>query len=355
MKKVLPYLLVLLMTLFMLVTFSLSGCKEEVAPVEEVEEEEVVEEEVVEEEVVEEEAEAGPWVIGFNNYADSHEFCYKVHEGIEEAAEEYGVELLYTEAEMDGTRMTSNTQSLIDQGAQVIIDFNWIPEVGATMLDMCKEAGVVLISMDTVYEGTYYFGTNSYEAGRVLAERAVKDIKEVWDGEVEALVGLCYMGGGDVVLDRVTGFYDYLDEEAADISLPDESNRFEFDVGAGEQVLVGRDTITDFLTAHPDLHKILVVAHNDETGSGAFAGVELSGREDDVMIFSHGGDTPFHEHVRGGGGDVWIASVSYAPETYGSQVIPMAIDILEGKDVPMNVYLNHFTLDKDNLDEYYPE
>ena len=32
------------------------------------------------------------WKIGFNNYSDSHEFCYKVHDGIKEAAEKAGVE-----------------------------------------------------------------------------------------------------------------------------------------------------------------------------------------------------------------------------------------------------------------------
>lgn len=85
-----------------------------------------------------------------------------------------------------------------------------------------------------------------------------------------------------------------------------------------------------------------------------FAGVEASAREADVMIGSTGGDTPFQDHLKAGGGDVWVCSAAFAPEKYGSQVIPMAIDILEGKDVPMEVYVNHFVINKDNLEEYYP-
>ncbi len=345
----------------MLAVFGISGCAPAIdepvvdEPVvdEPVVDEPVVDEPVVDEPVAEERAEDA-WVIGFNNFADSHEFCYKVHEGIREAAEEHGVELLYTESEMDGTRMISNTQILIDQGADVVIDFNWIPEVGETMLEMCQEAGVELISMDTVYEGAYYFGVDGYSAGEVLGEYAEGVIKDRWDGEVEALVGIYYVGGGDLVLDRVLGFKDYLKEKAADLDMPDEDMEFVFDAGADEQTLDARDTITDFLTANPDLSKVLVVTHNDETGAGVFAGVELSGREDDVLLFSHGGDTPFHEHLRGGGGDVWVSSVAYAPETYGSQVIPMAIDILEGKDVPEFVFLDHFALHEGNIDEHYP-
>jgi len=110
------------------------------------------------------------WKIGFNNYADSHEFCAKVSKGIRDEAAKAGVELEYTEAMMDGAKMVANTQTLIDKGCDLIIDFNWIPEVGATMLKMCNDADVKLISMDTIYEGTYYFGANSYIAGQVLGE-----------------------------------------------------------------------------------------------------------------------------------------------------------------------------------------
>ncbi len=344
-RRIILLLSSIIVSFTMLATFGLSACApaaEPAPPAEEPAETAAVE------------PADSQWTIGFNNFADSHEFCYKVHEGIREAALEHGVELLYTESEMDGTRMISNTQVLIDQGADLIIDFNWIPEVGETMLQMAQEAGVELISMDTVYEDTYYFGVDGYKAGEVLAEYAESVIKDRWDGKVEALVGIYYVGGGDLVLDRVLGFKDYLKEKATGIDMPDEDMEFIFDAGADEQTLDARDTITDFLTANPGLNNVLVITHNDETGAGVFAGVELSGREDDVLLFSHGGDTPFHDHLRGGGGDVWVSSVAYAPETYGSQVIPMAIDILEGKDVPLFVFLDHFPLHEGNIDEYYP-
>ncbi|MDD5659186.1 MAG: sugar ABC transporter substrate-binding protein [Actinomycetota bacterium] len=297
---------------------------------------------------------AKTWKIGFNNYGDSHEFCAKVSAGIREEAKKAGVELEYTEAMMDGAKMIANTQTLIDKGCDLIIDFNWIPEVGVTMLKMCNDAGVKLISMDTVYEGTYYFGANSYKAGQVLGEYMSGLIKEKWNGKIDAFVGLYYLAGGDIVMDRVKGCEDYL-KDAEGIEFPSDDMNFLFDAGSSDQTVNCKQKATDFLTAHPDLKHIVFVTHNDESGAGVFAGIEASAREADCLLGSTGGDTPFQDHIRAGGGDVWVASSAFAPEKYGAQVIPMAIDILEGKDVPMEVYLEHFVINKDNLDEYYPQ
>jgi ribose transport system substrate-binding protein len=349
MKKVIVLLIVLALV------FTIAGCKTTSTAAETTAAETTAAAETkTAEETAAETEPAKVWKIGFNNYADSHEFCAKVSAGIREAAAEYGVELEYAEATMDGAKMIANTQTFIDKGCDLIIDFNWIPEVGAQMLRMCEDAGVKLISMDTIYEGTYYFGANSYIAGQVLGEYMAGIINEKWDGQIDAFVGLYYLAGGDIVMDRVKGCEDYL-KEAEGITFPSDDMNFLFDAGSSEQTVQCKQKATDFLTAHPDLKHIVFVTHNDESGAGVFAGIEASAREADCLLGSTGGDTPFHDHIRAGGGDVWVASSAFAPEKYGSQVIPMAIDILEGKDVPMEVYLDHFVINKDNLNEYYPE
>jgi len=293
-----------------------------------------------------------PWVIGFNNFQDSHEFCAKVSGGIRDAAAEYGVELLYMEAAMDGQKMIANTQSFIDQGADLIIDFNWIPEIGATMLAMCEAAGVKLISMDTIYEGTWYFGANGYIAGQKAGEYLAPLIEEQWDGQVDAFVGIYYMGGGVISSERVTGALEAL--QASGVDFPDEDNVYFFDAGASDQTMNAMQLVRDFLTANPDLRHIVFSTHNDEVGLGVFSGIEAAGRQEHALVVSTGGDTPYHEAVRRGAGDVWVASTAFAPETYGAQVIPMAIAILEGQDVPMEVYLEHFVITPFNLEELYP-
>jgi len=208
--------------------------------------------------------------------------------------------------------------------------------------------------MDTVYEGTWYFGANSYIAGQVVGEYLAEMVKKNWGGQIDAIVGVYYVGGGEVVMDRVTGAVDALKSDSG-LSLPGDDKIYIFDAGSSDQTLTAKQTATDFLTANPDLRHIVFATHNDETGLGVYAGIEASGRQSDCYLISTGGDTPYHEAVRRGAGDVWIASAAFSPELYGDQVIPMAIDILEGKDVPMEVFLNHFPITPYNLDEFYPE
>jgi ribose transport system substrate-binding protein len=298
-------------------------------------------------------SESTNWVIGFNNYSDSHEFCKKVHDSITAAAEQYGVTLLYAEAQMDGTTMIANTEQFIMQGANLIIDFNWIPEIGKTMVEKATEAGVKFISMDTVYEGGWYFGANSYNAGKVLGEYLAQRVVSDWGGQLDAIVGCWYQGGGDIVKDRVVGAVDAL-KAASGVTMPADDMIYEVDAGASDQAVTLKTYAQDFLTAHPDLHHVIFLANNDESGAGLFAGVQLAGREADCFIGTTGGDTPFQDHIRAGGGDCWVGSTSFAPEKYGEYVIPMAVDILEGKDVPLMAYMEHFVITAENIDEYYP-
>ena len=124
--------------------------------------------------------------------------------------------------------------------------------------------------------------------------------------------------------------------------------------GEGQEINTKR-IVTDFYTAHPDMTHMVVCTNNDEGGLGALSAIETMGKEDNFFIVSHGGDTPFHEKMRAGKGDVWIGSVAYMPERYGEFMIPWLMDILDGKDVPREMSPEHFVLTADNLDQYYPE
>jgi ribose transport system substrate-binding protein len=48
-------------------------------------------------------------------------------------------------------------------------------------------------------------------------------------------------------------------------------------------------------------------------------------------------------------------SVGFFPEFYGRYLIPMIVDMIEGNPVPDTVYLDHWVIDRSNIDEYYPK
>ena len=132
--------------------------------------------------------ETGAYVIGFNNYNMGSDFPQQLYAGLEAAAAEAGVEIMYAEAAGDPQKMVSNIDAFITAGVDLIVDFNFNPEVGVTLVQMCDEAQIPLISIDCYYEGAYFFGVNNLLAGKTAGAFAAELVADKWDNSFDELV-----------------------------------------------------------------------------------------------------------------------------------------------------------------------
>ena len=162
----------------------------------------------------------------------------------------------------------------------------------------------------------------------------------------------CYVCG-ELLIQRMDGIRDGYKETFPEFS-DDLVFRFENSGGEG-QIVNTKKIVTDFVTGHPNMNRIVVGTNNDEGGLGALSAIEGMGMKENFFIVSHGGDTPFQEKIHAGKGDVWIGSVAYMPERYCEFMIPWLLDILNGKDVPREMSPEHFILTTDNINQYYPK
>jgi ribose transport system substrate-binding protein len=293
------------------------------------------------------------YTIGINNYSDSDEFCYKVHQNIEKWAKQKGFKVVYAEASMEPEKVKANLDTFALQGVDAIFEFNWLTDVTAKW--MKDNPGIVMVTGDYVVPGAYYFGANQYEAGVVLGRFLAGEVKKRWNGKLDAMIfAACYQCG-ELLIKRMDGIRDGFKETYK--NFPENMIfRFENNNPTTQQTQNTKQIVTDFYTAHPDMTNIVVATNNENGGLGALAAVETMGKQKNFFILSHGGDTPFQEKVREGKGDVWIGSVAYMPERYGEFMIPWLLDILEKKpNVPKEMSPKHFVLTKDNLDKYYPK
>lgn len=298
------------------------------------------------------EEEEAVYTLGINNFRDSFEFCWKVHKNIEEWAEKYGFKTIYAEANMEPEKIKANMDTFALQGVDAIFEFNWLTDVTAKFVR--EHPDIVMVTGDYIVEGAYYFGANQYQAGVVLGRYLAEQVKERWDGQLDAMIfAACYQCG-ELLIQRMDGILDGYKETFP--NFPDDMVfRFENNNPTSQQTPNTRQIVTDFYTAHPDMTHIVVATNNDEGGLGALSAVETMGKEENFLIVSHGGDTPFQEKIRAGKGDLWIGSVAYMPERYGEFMVPWLKDILDGKDVPREMSPEHFVLTADNIDQYYPE
>ena len=299
-----------------------------------------------------EDAGDGQYTIGFNNMFTDVEFFQMVEEGLKVAADENGINLLIGYGERDAQKMTSNIDSFLIQGADLIMDFNVMEEVGSVITKDLKEENVPMIGIDGKYEGAYFFGVNNVKVGRTAGEFAANVIKDRWNGELDYVVHLYSEPAGPYVKKRNSGASDVILETFPDFS---EENVIWIDGGSHMDPIQGRGDMADFLTAHPDADHIYVQCLTDGPAQGALLAVEDAGREDDVIIISCDANTIALDNLRKAGENSWLGSVAAFPEKYGENLIAYALEILDGTNPPMERFTPNVVINKNNINEYYPE
>jgi len=296
-------------------------------------------------------------IIGFNNGSTTVDFLRQVGESMERAAAEHGVKLLVAESNFEAEKILPNVDNLLVQGADIIVDFNVNAEIGGSLVDYCGEKGVPVIGIDVLYTGAdgaegYFFGANNQMAGEVAGEGLAAAIKENWGGELEQLLLFWNPANGDLVKLRLSGMYDGLKNSGID--LPESKVEYISVTGGSDTTLEANQKMTDWLTAHPDYHKIAVGTVNTETGQGVFSAVQAANRDSDVyMATNNNGNQTLAAWEQGD--NMWLGGSAYYPTKYGDYIIPMAIDILAGKDVPRIKTMEHKFLTRDDIAEVKAE
>ena len=288
--------------------------------------------------------------VGLISFNEATESSALIANGVREAAEKYGVELVTADINGDQSQVIKNVDLLIQQEVDAIIDATWNADVGATAAQKCRDAGVILIACDCLYDDvTHMVGADNYTAGQVIGAYMADYVKANWNGEIDYLVIVNEEAAGETTQLRMGGGIDAL--KAAGINIPDDKI-FWFD--SMGQMLKAKEVTTDFLTAHPDGEKILIGCLNDESGLGSLAAVQSSGREDDCLIYSYGGEPSSAANFKKED-NCWIATVNFNLPKYGELAMATIFDLLAGGERPLEQSPDLGVIDRSNVLEFYPD
>ena len=295
----------------------------------------------------------GPYKVALMLYSSEDEATDVIKEGVISAAEAAGVELIIGDNAGDATKTAALLQNMLLQEPDAIIDATWDQSVGLSTSAQCKEAGIPLFTCDVEYdEYAHLIGANNYTSGRKNGEYVAEWVAANWDGQVEDVLALCEMAGGEGVRSRCQGSLDVLDEKGM---LPSEDHITWQD---GKGLTDPSKTLTiDYLTAHPDSHKIFIIPNNDGSALGAYNAALTMGREDDVCICSFNADSYAVEHFATTEEDSWKGTVNFNLGGYGDIAIPAIVEILSTGVDNFDHELNTetFVIDRSNAKDYYTE
>ncbi len=291
---------------------------------------------------------------------ESEEFPFDtqgVNPSMDKYAKEAGVNLLvFNNAYPSTTQPLASADACVTQGADLVISFNVLAELAPAIMRKYNAAKIPVIAVDVTHPGAVFWGADNCLAGKLAGEFAVKWAREHnWpEDQIIIFTGIDPTVGGAPAC-RNTAF---VEEIRAQMPKIPDANVFEVDMRTSELGVTpgALAATTDWLTAHPDAKYIVATTINDDRAVGIANAMVQAGRGDptvDGIVIGKNADESGLAAIRRGG-TPFVGSVAFFPDRYGEFLIPLALDILEGKPVPSIVRVPHEVITAENIDKWYP-
>lgn len=296
----------------------------------------------------------GGYTVGVEYNTLAVPFVGAVQRGIQEKAEELGVEIIERDPQADTTQQAADIEQMLTQDPDgLIVAGNGEAEtLGAVRPAIAADVPIVAMisKIGTQPEpipqpppeppagGVVAFvAADEAEGGQLAAELVAEALPD--GGRIAVVQGATGYSENETRLER---FLPTLEETGADYEIVAEQPGDWTPEG-------GQSACQNMLAANPEID--LFYALSDDMGAGCANAVQQAGG--DVQIVGIGGSTAGFAAIEDGSmyGTVW-----YSPEQLGRDAMQTMVDYLEG-EAPDDRYVTHeiANVTADNLDEYEAE
>ena len=285
--------------------------------------------------------------LGYAAQGQPSQFSMQVSASLKRAAEAEGIELICVDNRYCPKTAQKNADLLVREKVDLAIEFQTDEQVAAVVAAKYREANIPIIAIDIPHPGATYYGANNYEAGIIGGRHIGRWVKENWASEIEEIVLLELPRAGSVPRMRLSGMLVGLT-----LALPRAANcRVTYLDGDGD---LGRsfECVRRHLRSTRS-HRQVVGAINDPSAIGALRAFEEAGREEHCAAMGQNASPEGRSELRRPGTRM-IGSVAYFPEKYGDGLIRLSLDILNGRQVPPAVFVEHKLVTRGTVEHYYP-
>lgn len=276
-----------------------------------------------------------------------------VRRSFELAARTLPLDMIYYDNGGDPDRALANADGAIRGKVDLLIEYNADAAANSTIARKMAAARIRVLALNHPVPGAPLYTADNLEAGRIAGKALGEFAKQTWPDEtvVAAVVG-DFGDVGPAVADRVRGI-----EEALRQIFPGLSPaRLD---SSGNPARAG-GVLGKFLATQPK-RKILVATLDDAGALAAKGAIEFAGRQSDCAIVGQGADRAIHggasekkEIDPNNRGSVVIGSVAYYLDRYGYDVLPLALRMLRGEEVPARTTTKHILISARNVYAEYP-
>jgi ribose transport system substrate-binding protein len=277
----------------------------------------------------------------------------EVRRSFELAARTLPVDIFYYDNGGDAEKALANVEDAIERKVDLFVEFFSDPDVNGEVGSKLKTVGIPALAVNYPVPGARLYTADNLAAGRIAGKTLGQFAKEDWaDQTVIAVVAGDLGDPAPYLADRVQGITEGLHEDWPEFSLA------RIDT-SGNAVRV-EGLLGKFL-ASQTRRKVLVATLDDPTALGAKSAIELAGRMGDCVIVSQGLDRSVHggandkkEIDPNNRGSIVLGSVAYYLDRYGYEVLPLALKMLSGEDLPRRTTTKHILVSAKNVFTEYP-
>jgi ribose transport system substrate-binding protein len=285
--------------------------------------------------------------IGYASQSEEFSFSRLVSESIRSAAYEANIDLLELSNRYSPAAAIRNADTFVHERVDLVIEFQTNQQSASIVASKLMEAGIPIIAIEIPHPGADYYGANNYRAGllagHALAQAAVKQ----WRGQMDEMILLELPMAGPLPRTRLTGILAGVREILPKV--PDQKVRFLNGNGRFESSLQA----TRRYLQQNKAKRVLIGGLNDPSCIGALRAFEEAGRAMNCLAVGQNASIEARQEMRRSESRL-IGSVAYFPERYGVSVISLALDKLQGREIPPATFVHHQMITAENVDDLYP-
>jgi ribose transport system substrate-binding protein len=277
----------------------------------------------------------------------------EVRRSFELASRGLPVDMIYYDNGGNPEAALANADDALGRKIDLFIEYNSDAEANAEIARKLRAAAVPVLAVNNPIPGAPLYTADNFAAGRIAGKALGEFAKQNWVDQTVVAVVAGDLGDPAPYLPlRVRGIIEGLHQDQPDIAVA------RLDT-SGNPVRV--DGLLGKFLASQARTKVLVATIDDPTALVAKGAIERAGRMGDCVIVGqgldhsvHGGANEKKEIDPNNRGSVILGSVAYYIDRYGYEVLPLAIKMLRGEQVPERTSTRHVLVSAKNVFTEYP-
>jgi len=265
------------------------------------------------------------------------------------AARGQPVELVFFDNDRNRDKALTNAAAAVRQDLDLYVQYCADEAANAEIGEQLRGAGIPVLAVNYPVPGAPLYSADDTLAGRIAGHALAKFALDTWP---EQRVIAAILGEVRTKSTRADAVSAALAEKLPRVA----QTRLDSLESPGK----AEGLLRRFATEHAGM-KLLVAALDDATALAAKAAVEAVGRTVDTVIVSHGCDRSMHggsndkkEIDPQNRGSIVLGSVAYFLDRYGYDLLPLALRLLGGEELPARTTTQHVLVTAGNVFRIYP-